>query len=100
MLFVTLGLGSVIASVVEIAPWFARVGRYKPVLFAGSAVLLALNYWLVIVRPRACEPGALCHADTPFMRFNRRLYRFSLAIYVAAVAITYGGLLVTRWLER
>ena len=74
MLFVTLGLGSVIASVVEVAPWFAHVGRYKPLLFGGSAVLLALNYWLVVVRPRRCAPGELCHMDTPFMRFNRRLY--------------------------
>jgi hypothetical protein len=97
---VTLGLGSVIASVIEIAPWFARVGRYKALLFGGSAVLLALNYWLVIVRPRACAPGELCHVDTPFMRFNRRLYRVSVGIYVGAVAITYGGLLVMRWLER
>ena len=98
MLFVTLGLGSVIASVVEVAPWFARVGRYKPLLFGGSAALLGLNYWLVVVRPRRCQPGELCHMDTPFMRFNRRLYWTSLAVYGAAVAITYGGLLVLRWI--
>ena len=95
----TLGLGSVIASVVEVAPWFAKIGRYKPFLFGGSAVLLALNYWLVVVRPRACEPGELCHMDTPFMRFNRRLYWISVAIFLVAVAITYGGLLVVKWLE-
>jgi len=99
VLFVTLGLGSVIASVVEVAPWFARIGRYKPLLFGGSAVLLALNHWLVVVRPRACEPGELCHMDTPFMRFNRRLYWASLAIYAIAVAVTYGGLRVMRWFE-
>ena len=98
MLFVTLGLGSVIASVLEVAPWFAQIGRHKPLLFGGSAALLALNYWLVVVRPRRCEPGQLCHMDTPFMRFNRRLYWVSLAVYVAAVAITYGGLLVIRWM--
>lgn len=98
MLFVTLGLGSVIASVIDAAPWFAQVGRYKPLLFGGSAGLLALNYWLVVVRPRRCAPGELCHMDTPFMRFNRRLYWMSLAVYVVAVAITYGGLLVIRWM--
>lgn len=98
MLFVTLGLGSVIASVIDAAPWFAQVSRYKPLLFGGSAGLLALNYWLVVVRPRRCAPGELCHMDTPFMRFNRRLYWMSLAVYVVAVAITYGGLLVIRWM--
>lgn len=99
MLFVTLGLGSVIASVVEVAPWFATVGRHKALLFGASALLLALNHWLVVVRPRACEPGQLCHVDTPFMRFNRRLYWISLAIYGIAVAITFGGLMVVRWLD-
>ena len=98
MLFVTLGLGSVIASVIDAAPWFALVGRYKSLLFGGSAALLALNYWLVVVRPRRCAPGELCHMDMPFMRFNRRLYWVSLAAYVVAVAITYGGLLVIRWM--
>jgi hypothetical protein len=97
---VTLGLGSVIASVVEIAPWFIAIGRYKVPLFAGSGALLALNYWLVVVRPRRCAPGELCHMDTPFMRFNRRLYWISVAIYVVAIAVTYGGIMVVRWLER
>ena len=96
----TLGLGSVIASVLEIAPWFAAVGRYKPLLFGGSALLLCVNYWLVVVRPRTCEPGQLCHIDTAFMRFNRRLYWTSVAVFGIAVAITYGGLVVMRWIER
>jgi len=96
---VTLGLGSVIASVLQAAPWFAAVGRYKPLVFGGSAILLALDYWLVVVRPRACAPGELCHMDTPFMRFNRRLYWISVAVFGIAIAITCGGLLVITWLE-
>jgi hypothetical protein len=96
---VTLGLGSVISSVVEVAPWFPQLGRHKAVLFGASGVLLALNYRLVVVRPRACEPGQLCHMDTPFMRFNRRLYWVSLAMYVVAAAVTYGGLVVMRWID-
>ena len=96
----TLGLGSVIASVLQVAPWFGSIGRYKPLLFGGSAILLALNYWLILVRPRACTPGELCHIDTPFMRLNRRLYWISVAMFGVAAAITYGGLMVIRWLER
>jgi hypothetical protein len=84
---------------VEVAPWFATVGRHKRLLFGGSALLLALNYWLVVVRPRACEPGQLCHMDTPFMRFNRRLYGISLAVYGVAVVVTYGGPMVMRWID-
>ena len=59
--------------------------------------MLALNYWLVVVRPRRCAPGEVCHVDSPVMRFNRRLFWFSALVYVVAVALTYGSLLV---LER
>jgi hypothetical protein len=70
------------------------------VLFGASGLLLGLNYWLVVVRPRRCQPGELCHMDTPFMRFNRRLYWVSLATYVVAAVISYGGLMVIRWIEN
>ena len=86
------------ASAIEAAPWYGELQHYKPVLFAGSAVMLALDYWLVVVRPRACAPGELCHMDTPFMRFNRRLYWISVALFAVALAVTYGSLLVLRWL--
>jgi hypothetical protein len=90
----------VIAFVVDAAPWFPLIGRQKAVLFGASGILVALNYWLVVVRPRTCAPGELCHVDTPFMRFNRRLYWTSLALFVAATAITYGGAVVVSWFER
>ena len=86
------------ASVIEAAPWFVELQRYKPVLFGASGTLLALNYWLVVVRPRACAAGELCHMDTPFMRFNRQLYWGSVVLFVLALLVTYGGLLVLRWM--
>lgn len=92
----TLGLGSVIASLVEFVPWFAAIGRHKLLLFGGSGAMLALNYWLVVVRPRTCVPGELCHVDTPFMHFNRRLYWVSVVIYALAAAVTVGAALVIR----
>ena len=58
---------------------------------------MALNYWLVVVRPRRCAPGEVCHIDSPVMRFNRRLFWFSGFVYVVALALTYGSLVV---LER
>jgi len=84
------------ASVIGVAPWAFALGRYKTVLFSVSALLLLLNYWLVVVRPRRCAPGELCHVDTPFMRFNRRLYWISAAAFVAAFVVTYGA----EWLIR
>ena len=58
---------------------------------------MALNYWLVVVRPRRCAPGQVCHIDSPVMRFNRRLFWCSMVVYVLALALTYGSLAV---LER
>ena len=93
----TLGLGSVIASAVSAAPWLAVISRHKNLLFSVSGALLALNYWLVVVRPRRCAPGELCHMDNPMMRLNRRVWWASAAVYVIALALTYGSLFL---LER
>jgi hypothetical protein len=86
------------ATVIEAAPWFVELQRHKSAMFGVSGVALALNYWMVVVRPRRCAPGELCHMDTPFMRFNRRLYWGSVALFLGALLITYGSLLVLRWM--
>jgi hypothetical protein len=67
-------------------------------MFSASGALLALNYWLVVVRPRRCAPGELCHVDSPVMRFNRRLWLASVAVYLVAAVLTYGSLLIIGWL--
>src|SRR5262245_55281700 len=94
IVFVSLGLGSVIASIVGVAPWIAIVGRHKETVFVTVAALLAFNYWIAILRPSrvACAPGDACHVDAPAMRANRALFWTSVALYVAAVAMTYGAL--------
>jgi hypothetical protein len=86
------------ASLIETAPWIVVLERYRPVLFSVSGALLALNYWLVMVRPRRCAPGELCHMDSPFMRLNRRLYWTSVALFGVALVVTYGSLLVLEWI--
>lgn len=93
-MFVALGLGSVVASAVTIVPWLAIVSRQKGLVFGVSAGMLALNYWLVVVRPRKCAPGEICHADSRAMRLNRRVFWFSLFVYVTAAALTFGALAV------
>jgi hypothetical protein len=87
------------AALIETAPWIVVLERNRPLLFGVSGVVLALNYWMVVVRPRQCAPGELCHIDSPFMRFNRRLYWISLALFGVALVVTYGSLLVLRWIS-
>jgi hypothetical protein len=94
---VTLGLGSVIASAVSVAPWLAVFSRHKGVVFGAAGLLMVLNYWLVEIRPRRCAPGEICHVDSPLMRWNRRIYWTSAAVFVVALVLTYGSLFV---LER
>ena len=86
------------ASLIETAPWIAVLERYRTLLFSVSGLFLALNYWMVVVRPRHCAPGELCHIDSPFMRFNRLLYWMSLALFVVALVVTYGSLVAMRWM--
>ena len=76
------------------APWLAVISRNKTVVFALSGGLMALNFWLLVVRPRQCAPGDVCHVDSPVMRFNRRVFWFSAVLYAAALALTYGSLFV------
>ena len=87
------------AALIETAPWIVVLERNRPVLFGASGALLALNYWVVLVRPRRCAPGEVCHSDSRFMRFNRRLYWLSLALFAAALVVTYGSVLVIKWIQ-
>jgi hypothetical protein len=85
-----------VASAVSAAPWLAAVSRHKELVFGLSGLLMALNYWLLMVRPRGCAPGDLCHIDSPMMRWNRRVFWLSLIIYAAALVATYGSLAVLQ----
>ena len=87
------------AALIEAAPWIVVLERHRAVLFGASGALLALNYWMVLVRPRQCAPGEVCHIDSPFMRFNRWLYWLSLALFAAALVVTYGSVLVIKWIQ-
>jgi hypothetical protein len=92
--FVSLGLGSVIAASVERVPWLIAISRHKGTVFIGVGLLLTLNYWLAIVRPRRrpCEPGEICHVDSPAMRVNRLMFWTSVAIYTGAAILAYATL--------
>jgi hypothetical protein len=91
---VSLGLGSVIGSAFEAAPWLMEIGRHKTAVFVAVGALLIVNYWLAIVRPRRmnCAPGEACHVDSPAMRVNRVLFWVSVVIYAGAVTFTYAAL--------
>lgn len=92
-MFVSLGLGSVVASALDVAPWLMAIGRQKHIIFPAVGTLLAFNYWLVIVRPRSveCAPGDVCHVDSRTSRFNRAMFWTSVWMFGVAVVMTYGA---------
>ena len=92
-MFVSLGLGSVVASALDVAPWLTAIGRQKSIIFPAVGVLLAFNYWLVVVRPRSieCAPGDVCHVDSRTSRFSRAMFWVSVWIFGLAVVMTYGA---------
>ena len=79
------------ASAVSTAPWLAVISRHKNLVFTLGGALLALNYWLVVVRPTRCAPGDVCHVDSPLTRFNRLVFWTSVAVYAAALLLTFGS---------
>lgn len=89
----SLGLGSVVASTLDVAPWLAVVGRQKSIIFPAVGALLAFNYWLVVVRPKTmnCAPGDVCHVDSRASRLNRAMLWLSVLIYGMALAMTFGA---------
>jgi hypothetical protein len=78
----------------EVAPWLIAIGRHKSEAFLAVGSLLALNYWLAIVRPRRmnCAPGDVCHVDSPATRFTRLLFWLSVVMYISAVVFTSAAL--------
>jgi hypothetical protein len=67
---VTLEVGSVIASVVEVAPWFAARCRYTPLLFGGSAVLVAPQFTVAIGVDLSVRRGFETKKETHMIRLS------------------------------
>lgn len=69
-------------------------GRHKTAMFIAVGVMLCVNYWLAIVRPRGmdCAPGEVCHVDSPAMRVNRIMFWTSVVIWAGSITFTYAAL--------
>ena len=87
---VSLGAGSVVASLVSTAPWLVALSRHKEWVFALSGLLLAANYWaLYRSGGAACEVGGVCHPSHPVGKWMRRVMWGSVGLYVVGFAAAY-----------
>jgi mercuric ion transport protein len=98
---VTLGLGSVVASLVATAPWLVALSQHKAWVFLFAGLLLFANHRaLYDPNGRACAPGGLCDPRRPTGRWLRRVFWGSVGIYAVAFFAAFLLVPVTGLLER
>jgi len=87
---VTLGAGSVVASMVSTAPWLVELSRHKAWVFLFAGLMLAVDYWILYRSTGvACQPGGVCHIGHPFGRWMRRVFWGSVALYLVGLGAAY-----------
>ncbi|MGH7519030.1 MAG: hypothetical protein ACREOC_16460, partial [Gemmatimonadales bacterium] len=93
-------------SVLSAAPWLAALSRHKAWVFAGSALLIAANFYYVyslapwlLARVTTCPPDeqAACAAAR---RVSRAVLWLSAAIYAAGFFVAYLLSPILQGLER
>lgn len=103
-LFVFLGFGAAVASVVSSVPSLVTLSRHKVWVFAGAGVLIAAGFayrqWLA---PRLRAHQLACTPDDPrcrtLDRMSGMLLWLSGGLYVAAACVAYGLPLILSWLD-
>jgi mercuric ion transport protein len=97
---VSIGAGSVVASLVSTAPWLVPFTRHKEWVFAFSGLMLFANYWALYRSGGAvCQPGGVCHPSHPVGKWMRRIFWGSVVMYVVGFAASYLSLPLMLWLE-
>ncbi len=93
---VSLGMGSVVASVVSVLPWLAWLSQYKAITFSLTAVVLAYSWWR-LGRTQQAEHCSL--EGRKRLKWQKRLLRGSIVIFIVSVMTAYVLLPITLWLE-
>ena len=87
---VTLGAGSVVASMISTAPWLVVLSRNKEWVFLLAGFMLATDYWILYRSTSvACLPGGVCHIAHPFGRWMRRVFWGSVGLYALGLTAAY-----------
>ena len=101
ILFVSVGLGTVSASLFASFPFLVTLSQFKTWMFAGSAAVLVLTAWLLY------RPGRVCPADPDLAlkcenahRWNTRYFWLATVIWTVGLAAAYLALPIYIWLEK
>tara|TARA_R110001599_G_C12272072_1_gene661600 strand:+ start:2060 stop:2473 length:414 start_codon:yes stop_codon:yes gene_type:complete len=96
IVLVSLGMGSVVASVVSVVPWVAWLSQYKTITFSITASVLTYNAW----RLHRLNRNAQCSIkEGRRLKWQKRVLGISALIFGIAVFASYALLPLTLWLE-
>ena len=94
-LFVLVGLGATVASVISALPWLAELSRHRAWVFGISGALIAGNAWYLfrvvprlLLRKAVCAPGEESTCATA-SRFSRIVLMVSLGVYLVGFFAAY-----------
>jgi len=100
IILVALGLGSILALLVDSTPFLVTLSQHKAWVFIVSFGALTFTGWFMYRPGRACpadpELGALCD-KTQF--WNRRVFWFSVAVWNIGFFAAYLALPLQLWIE-
>ena len=100
-MFVLVGLGATVASMLSALPWLVKLSQHKQWTFSISGVLIALSflnmYWLAPRLQRAQCPADDPNACAQASRVSKVLLWVSAAIYGAGFFVAYAlGPILTK----
>jgi len=100
LLFVSLGLGAVVATLISQFPILVTLSQHKVWIFIISAILLIVTAWLLWRPSRSCpaDPklAALCER---LLRVNKWIFSIAFIIWIVGFVVTYIILPLWVWLE-
>lgn len=100
LIFVALGLGAVIATLISQFPILIILSQYKIWIFLIAALLLMVTGWLLWGSGRSCSAdpklAALCNK---IHKWNKRIFWVAFTIWIIGFVVTYIVLPLWIWIE-
>lgn len=100
ILLVSLGMGATVAAMVSNIPFLLTLSQHKGLVFGLSGFMLLLAAFMMYRKGRSCpvdtELGQLCHKT---QRWNRRIYWFSVALWLIGFFAAFLALPLQMWLD-
>lgn len=101
IVLVSLGFGAAVAATTSALPLLITLSQHKTWVFAGSALLLALNAALLRSATARCPADpALATRCRRADAWNRRVFIIALGVWMVGFFAAYLALPLARWLER